>query len=326
MFYFKELIFDRIPFLVSYEISIDILLLFWIISIVMLCIGLFTRTFAVVNYLFTIIICGTITSYEYHMFYAYLGVGFLFLFMPISKSYSLDALILKLKHSNAKVAYNPDTKVSQIYYFLPLFLTIGLIYIYSVFYKFSSDYWMTGLGMWRPSVFPNFNAYGETIFINNLFLTKLFGYTMIIFEFVFVFLFWFKKLRIPFFITGIGLHLGILIFFLIPWFALGYMAIYLLLVPVSYFRKFFAFFKSKKQTLHFVYDGDCPLCNRTKIIITSLDFFNKIAFVTAQNVKRKHNIEAINAIEDEQLILHIHSFSNKGKVYKGVDTSKYFLE
>lgn len=76
IFYFKELIFDKIPFIESADIDLSYALVVWMFSLVLIVFGLFTRTATVLNYAFSIVFIATIKSYEYHMFYIYMGLTF----------------------------------------------------------------------------------------------------------------------------------------------------------------------------------------------------------------------------------------------------------
>src|SRR5690554_1600910 len=154
LYYFRHLTFDKIPYVVPGEIEMWPVLLFWMGALIFVILGLFTRTAAIINYILSVAVIGTMSSYEYHMFYSYLIINFLFIFLPISKTFSLDRLILKLKYSNTLVRYNPPQTVSVLAYYLPVLLGIGFFYFDSVFFKFTSPLWLNGLGMWLPSSLP----------------------------------------------------------------------------------------------------------------------------------------------------------------------------
>lgn len=321
LYRYKHLIFDNIPYVEPYEIDFSIPLIIWMFVSVSIIIGLFTRLNTIINYIFLLAFISSIKSYEYHMFYAYMGIGFVMMFLPLNKSLSIDRIILRIKYTNAKHTYVPTTKISSVYYYIPVFVVIGLVYFDSVFFKFTSYYWLNGLGMWEPAVLPQFNHYGDTFILNNEFISKAMGYITLIFETIFIFLFWYKPFRIPFFILGIGLHVGILLFFPIPLFALGVSGVYLLLIPVGFWQKLGTFFIAKNKGMTFIYDADCPLCNRTKVLISSVDMFNRISFVTAQSVKQNTEIgKHFATIDDTDLLLDIYSINKQGKIHKGVDT------
>lgn len=317
MFYFRHLIFDKVPYIDMAEIDFALPIGIWFISVFFILFGMFTRFFTILNYLMTLILISTIHSYEYHVFYAYLGINFVFIFLPISQCLSIDRLLMKLKYSNTTFQYNPTKKVSQLYYFLPLFVAVGLVYFDSVFVKLTAPSWLNGLGMWMPSSFPMMVHTNLTPVLNNKLIMLFLGYLTLVFETVFIFLFYRKKFRIPFFIIGIGLHLGILITFPIPWFALTLTALYLLLIPVSFWQKLFTTANSKK-TLTFYYDSECPLCIRTKITISHFDWFNKVDFKTVQFDAQDN--PSLKDIDQNILLDDIYSVDLKGKVYSGVDT------
>ena len=113
------------------------------------------------------------------------------------------------------------------------------------------------------------------------------------------------------------MHLGILMQFPIPWFALTAVVIYILMVPVSFWKRVLSS-KKTEQDFYFYYDTECPLCIRTKIIISHLDWFNKIGFKTVQFDAQDQ--EKLKLIDQDALLDDIHSVNKNGKVYKGVDT------
>ncbi|REC80198.1 hypothetical protein DRF60_00330 [Chryseobacterium elymi] len=314
--YFKHLIFDKIPFLDPAEIDFGIPIKIWMIALIFIMLGLFTRLATIVSYLMTVILIGSINSYEYHMFYAYLGMNFLLIFLPISRNLSLDRLLLKYKYSNTRFQYSPPEKVSVLSYLIPVFVGMAFVYFDSIFYKFTSSYWTTGLGMWYPTSIPFTNYISIPNILDQKYLMLFLGYLTMVFELVFIFTFFRKKWRVPLLVIGLGLHLGILICYPIPWFGLGMCAIYLLMVPVSWWEKLFKT-SEKPAKLTFYYDGECPLCNRTKITIQHFDIAKSIDFKTVQYYAEQNDL--LKNIPTDILLDDIHSVRD-GKVYKGLDT------
>jgi len=317
MFYFRHLIFDKIPFLEIAEINFAIPISIWFLSVLFILFGAFTRFFTILNYLMSLILIGSIGSFEYHVFYAYMGVNFLLIFLPVSQCFSIDRLLQKLKYSNTTFQYNPSKKVRQLYYFSPVFVAIGLVYFDSIFVKLTANSWLHGLGMWMPSSFPMMVQVNITSLLNCNYIMLFLGYLTLVFEALFIFLFFRKKFRVLMLLIGIGLHVGILITFPIPWFALTFIALYLLLVPILFWQKVFKSPDSKK-TLKFFYDSECPLCIRTKIIISHFDFFNKIEFKTVQFDASEE--VSLKDFDRTTLLDDIHSIDLRGNVYSGVAT------
>lgn len=321
IFYFRHLIYDKIPYVELSEIDYTIPLLLWLITIVLIAIGLFTRFACIINYIFCLVFIATINSYEYHMFYVYMGVSFLFLFTSIEKVFSLDRLRLILKHSNTRITYKPSRKTSVLNYYAYVLCGIAFVYFDSIFYKTASYNWLNGLGMWLPSSLPQITHLdSESFLLNNKWLSLFLGYVTFAFEGVFLFTFYKKKWRLPLFIIGVCLHLGIVIEFPLPWFGLGVSALYVLMVPVSFWKKIRKIAIFKTARLIFYYDEECPLCNRTKIILNYLDFFNAIEFKGVQTYGFSNLL--FKNINEDELLDNIYSISDKGTIYSGIDTYK----
>ncbi len=314
--YFRQLIFDKIPFVTPAEIDFGTPLKIWMIALIFMMVGLFTRLMTIINYLLTVILIGSINTYEYHMFYTYLGMSFLMLFLPISRNLSLDRLLLKYKYSNTRFLYSPPKEVSILCYYIPLFIGVAFVYLDSIFYKFQSIFWTKGLGVWFPTSLPFTNFISITNLLDQKYTMLFMGYLALAFESIFIFTFFRKKWKFPLLIIGLGLHLGILICYPIPYFALGMCSIYILMVPVSWWERLFRVNK-KPAKLIFYYDGECPLCNRTKITIQHFDIAKRVDFRTVQYYAEQDKL--LKDIPADDLLDDIHSVKNR-KVYKGLDT------
>ena len=318
IFYFRHLIYDKIPYVSVSEINFIIPITLWGIVVVFFMFGLFTKFTSILNYLLTLILVGSLESFEYHVFYAYLGINFLIIFFPMGRCLSLDRLITKLKFSNTTFQYNPPRNVSQLYYFLIIYIGLALVYFDSVFFKVSSNLWYRGLGFWEPSSLPMVTRTDMSWILNQEILVKIIGYGIIVFEFVFIFLFFRKKWRVPLAIIGVLMHIGIMIQFPIPWFGLTACAIYCLMVPVSFWKKLFGEVAKEETKLYVYYDAECPLCVRTKITVKHFDVKNRIKFKTVQFDAVEN--DSLKGIATETMLNDIHSVNLKGKVFSGVDT------
>ncbi len=320
LYYFRHLIFDKIPFLIPAEINFGIPLLAWMVTIIFIIFGLFTKQATIINYLFSLVFIATISTYEYHMFYVYMGVNFLLMFLSISKTGSLDALLLKLKYSSTRFVYNPPKKTSVLNYFIIPLAAIAFVYFDSVFFKLISHNWMSGLGMWLPASLPQITHIDASFILNQKWFVLGMGYLTLLFEAIFIFTFFRKGWRVPLLIMGIGLHLGIIIEFPLPWFGLGVIALYVLMVPVSWWGNIKRRLKFKKPRLTFFYDEECPLCNRTRIILSHLDFFEAIEFKGVQTFGFED--DRLKQYPKDELLDNIYSINKKNRVLSGVDTYK----
>ena len=322
LFYFRHLIFDKIPYFSPSEIDFSIPLFLWMASISCIILGLFTRFSSVINYLFSIVFLSTISSYEYHMFYAYMGVNFLLMFVNTYQVFSFDRLRVKLKYSNSRILYNPSRKASVLNYYILILVAIGFVYFDSIFFKLASPLWLKGLGVWLPASLPHFTHINTSILLNLKWLILFLGYLTFVFETTFIFTFYKNKWRLPLQIVGIGLHLGILICFPIPWFALGVMSIYILMIPHKYISRIRQLFNFNHQ-ITFYYDEECPLCIRAKIIISHLDFFNIVAFKGVQTYG--FNEIKFKNISREELLDNIYSITKNGEILVGVNAYRFIL-
>lgn len=315
--YFRNLIYDKIPFIEPAEINFLPGLVVWAISVFFILIGFQTRKAALVNYVLSLVFIGTIKSYEYHVFYTYMGVNFLFLFLDISRNHSLDRLTTKLKYSSAHYTYEPSANTSAFNYFIPIAVSLGFVYFDSIFFKFASYNWLNGLGMWLPASLSIATHVDVTPFLNAKWLSLGLGILTVIFEFIFLFTFFIKQFRVPLLIVGAGLHLGITIIFPIPWFGLAALAVYLLMVPLGLWSLLGRIYKKKKSILTVFYDKNCPLCNRTRISFQHFDYRDIIEWKTVDDVT---NYEALKYKPKDDLLNSIHSINRKGKVFTGFDS------
>lgn len=321
IFRYRHLYFDPLPYIKEASFDFTIPLLLWMLVLLMLVFGLFTRYAAIANYIFCVWILNYYSStFEYHMDYTYLGVGFLMIFIPLAQSYSLDSLLKKIKLSNTKALYHIEEKTTVLNYFLIILVGVGLVYFGSIFYKFNSNAWLNGLGIWLPASIPQVTIFNDQFLLNQEYLMKFLGYTALFFEIVFPFTFFIKKLRPYLLLIGVIMHVGIMLEFPIPFFALGYIAIYLLMIPVRFWEKLEKKLQFKSSKLQFFYDAECPLCVRTKIIISHFDIFKAIDFKSVQEYAQK--TEALKSYNYDTLLNDIHSVNNKGQVFSGVNTYK----
>lgn len=278
IFNYRHLYFDKLPYLTPHFPDSTLMFFLWIGILIFLILGWYTRMMAILNYVLTLVFVSSAINYEYHMFYVYTGMNFLFLFLPISKTLSVDLVRKKLKYIDQGMLYTPP-KVSKMNYFLPVFVGLALVYFDSaIFYKMKSPMWLEGLGLWLPSSLPHITISNNQWLLNQEFLVRSLSYITMAFEFLFIFLFWHKKFRIPLVIIGIGLHIGIFIEYPIPYFAWGCLSIYILLVPIALWGKIWQKIGHKKEKLSLYYNDSGVSAHRFKAVVEFLDIFKRIRF------------------------------------------------
>lgn len=276
--YFYPLIFDIVPGVERYEVDFRIVLIAWLGSVLCITVGLFTRAAKVINYLFTLAFFSTMEAYEYHMTWSWLLTNFLLLFIPVSRMWSLDRLRLKLRYSDTHAQYTPPTTVSSLSYHVLVFFCLGVIYFTSTFCKFPTYLWTSGLGMWIPSSVPFAVHTDLSWLLNQGWLMPILGYLALAFEFLFLFLYPFRRLRPWMIPIGVGLHFGIFVTYPIPLFALGWCWYYVLLIPPSFWVRWFGQPATAPPKLTGYYDATSLASVRAKVIVEHLDSRQRIRF------------------------------------------------
>lgn len=229
-FRFRHMIFDRYPFDYVGELDSNLILGFWLITTICLVLGLFTKTASIVNYVLAVIVFSSNRQWEVHVFYSYVGVSFLMMFMPMGKRLSLDNLVERWRNSNNSL-YEPNYQVPVVSYYATLLFGIGFMYFDSVLFKLTTHMWLNGIGMWMPATIPAATWNDTSFILNQKELVIFLNYFVMVFEFFFIFLMWWKPFRLPYFILGFIFHVGIGITYPIPLFASAYASMYLLMVP-----------------------------------------------------------------------------------------------
>jgi len=279
LFYFRHLIFDVVPFIEVSEIGFTAPLLLWMATLLLLVLGLHTRAAAVVNYGFALVLFSSLKTYAYMMTPVYISISFLFLFLPISRRLSLDRLRLRLRYADARGGYEPRATVSQLAYYVPVVVGIAFVYFDSALYKLTSPMWLSGLGMWKTLSLPYETPFNPTYVLNHEWLVKFLGYLTLVFEFFFLFLFPFRRYRPLLLLIGVGLHLGILVTLALPLFALGFGSLYVLMVPLGFWRRLRwvpARLATPRLTVY--YDASGLLYVRTRLVLEQLDRRGAVRF------------------------------------------------
>jgi predicted DCC family thiol-disulfide oxidoreductase YuxK len=245
--------------------------------------------------------------------------SFLLIFLPSERALSLDQLRWSWRYSAPGQRYRPMREVPLLAYTLPLALTLGLLYFDSGLHKLSSEFWRNGMGAWLPATMPYYaSPLDMSPLLNLRWLEQAIGYSIIIFQLVFVFLFWFRPFRVPLLILGASFHIGIVLSLNVYPFGFAMLVHYLLLVPFAWWRGFSGRVVCEKPLLTVFYDQDCPLCNRTVIFIEHFDIRQAIAFKGLQNHAREY--PGLDAIPEATLLTDLYALDNQGRLSAGVDT------
>jgi predicted DCC family thiol-disulfide oxidoreductase YuxK len=322
LLYFNHLIFDPIPYIDVEFPMIPFFLCLWGIIASFIVIG-YRYQFAVIcNYILWIIFINFTTMQRdfdggFDSFMT--GAGFFLLFMPGDRAFSIDQLRYKL--STPLTHYNtyPKPTVSSLAYYLPVLICLGFLYFDSAVHKLFAEHWRNGLGSWLPSTQPYYvSAIDMSFLLNNELLQKFIGYTVLVFQFTFIFFFSNPKLRTVYLLVGLAMHLGITLSLNIYPFGMGMLIFYLLLVPFSWWRALSKLLTARQPSLTVFYDQQCPLCNRTVLTLNHFDLFNCIDFKSAQAYAQ--NYPTLSKISPDTLLLDLYAVDHSDRIYSGVGT------
>ncbi len=322
LFYFSHLIFDPIPFIDVEFPAIPLFLSLWAIIAGFVVVG-YRYQFAVFcNYVFWIVFVN-FTSMQrdfdggFDLFMV--GAGFFLLFMPGDKAFSIDSLRYKLNFPFRHYSTYQPVTVPALAYYLPVAICLGFLYFDSAVHKLFAEHWRNGLGSWLPATQPYYvSAIDMSVMLNNEVLEKVIGYTILVFQFTFVFFFAKRHWQIFYLLVGIGLHLGISLSLNIYPFGMAMLAFYLLIVPFAWWGALGRLLTAKQPALTVFYDQQCPLCNRAVLIMNHFDVSNCVDFKSAQQYAQDY--PALSNISADGLLQDLYALDAQGAVYKGLDT------
>lgn len=258
LLYFNHLIFDPIPYIDVEFPTITFFLCLWAVIASFVVVG-YRYSFSMFgNYIFWIVFVNFTTmqrDFDGGFDIFMIGAGFFLLFMPGDRAFSIDNLRAKL--STPFTPYQSYTKptVSVLAYLLPVAICLGFLYFDSSIHKMFAQHWRNGLGSWLPATQPYYvSALDMSWWLNNELLEKTVGYTILVFQFTFIFMFFRRQFRVIYLCLGLCLHLGITLSLNIYPFGLGMAVFYVLLVPFSWWRSIGKSLTAKKPALIVFFD------------------------------------------------------------------------
>lgn len=322
LLYFQHLIFDPVPYLDVEFPMIYFFLCLWLVVACCITLGYRSQQSILANYVFWIVFVNFTPmqrdfSGGFDLFM--LGINFFMIFMPLEKSFSIDNLRNKLRNPRVHYSCYLRQNVSALSYIVPVSIGLGFMYFDSAIHKMFAEHWRNGLGAWLPMSMPLYiSPLDMSWFLNQEIIQKTIGYTIIVFQFSFIFLFYLPYLRPVYFFVGLVLHLGITIILNIYPFGLGMLILYCLILPFSWYKKIAILLRTKPQTLLVFYDNQCLLCLRTMLIINHFDIFNRIDFKSVQSHAKDYPI--LNDTKTSVLLTDLYALDANNMLYHGVNT------
>ena len=322
LFYFRHLIFDPVPYFDRASPVLHLFLLVWMGVVACLALGYHTRRMAVVNYFFWVVfVVFTPMWQDFDGGFDQLmtASSFLLIFLPSERAFSLDNLRWGWRYSVPGQRFKPPQEVPVLAYTLPLALTLGLLYFDSGLHKLSSEFWRNGMGAWLPSTMPYYvSPLDLSPLLNIRWMEQGIGYSIILFQLVFIFLFWFRPFRVPLLLLGASFHIGIILSLNVYPFGFAMLVHYLLLVPFGWWQRFSALIGRNEPGLTVFYDQECPLCNRTVIFIEHFDVRHAIDFKGLQTHAQNHR--ELDHLPEATLLTDLYALDHRGRLSAGIDT------
>ena len=322
LLYFNHLIFDPIPYIDVEFPTIPFFLCLWAVVASFVVVG-YRYSFSMpANYIFWIVFVNFTTmqrDFDGGFDIFMIGTGFFLLFMPGDRAFSLDNLRYKLSTPFTPYRSYAKPTVSVLAYLLPVAICLGFLYFDSSIHKMFAQHWRNGLGSWLPSTQPYYvSALDMSWLLNMEFVEKTIGYTILVFQFSFIFLFFRRQFRVIYLFVGLSLHLGITFSLNIYPFGMGMAVFYTLMVPFSWWRAIGERLTVKQAALTVFYDQQCPLCNRTVLTINHFDIFSCIDFKSAQQYAAQY--PALANISEATLLTDLYALDGDNRIYAGLDT------
>ncbi len=327
LLYFNHLIFDPIPFLDVEFPMIPFFLCIWAVVATCVTLGYRTQKATITNYILWLVFVSFTPMQRdfdggFDLFM--IGANLFMIFMPIDKAFSIDTLKHKLANPFKHYSQYSEVKVSVLAYYIPVVICLGFLYFDSAIHKMFAQHWRNGLGAWLPASMPYYiSAIDMGWLLNYEYIQKSIGYLILVFQFSFIFLFHYSKLRPLYFIVGAGLHFGIAITLNIYPFGIGMLIFYTLVAPFSWYKNIATFLSAKTPSLTVFYDEQCPLCSKTILTLNHFDIFNCIDFKGAQS--HASNFTTLNNIKESTLLTDLYALDKHNNLFAGVATYSQIL-
>jgi hypothetical protein len=216
----------------------------------------------------SVLFFATNKDYGDHILQVFMTINFLLLFTKVSAVWSLDAVLYKLRTGKS----NHAPKVSVLNYYSFVLMAIGLVYFVSLFDKYLTDVWRNGMVFYSVRSLPEYGTFNIQCLLDQKLIMMGFAYFALAFETIFIFV-CFNKIWRPYIcVAGMALHFGIFLFFPFKIFALGFMALYLLMVPFSFWKVLGSAFRPKSSTTLFL-NSHHPMSASVDVLIRAFDVF-----------------------------------------------------
>lgn len=226
---YKLILFDAVDGLQNSHFPIQLLLISWLISLVLLLVGYQTKYAAVANYLCVILVTDVFARSDVSSYFddVIITTSIFLIVLPVNASFSIDSILLP------ELRY----KVNRLHYLSIWVLLFGAMYFLSGVSKLYSKAWLNGLGIWMPLNMPFLKWTDALDGLQDYYLLMVgLNYFIIAWELLFVFFIFNDKWRKYFVVTGVLFHFFIALLFYFPKSALSMCLLYVIFIPNSFWE------------------------------------------------------------------------------------------
>lgn len=243
---------------------------------------------------------------------------FFFIFSPAGRAYAVDSLMARLKipEPEAMLPFASPPWAQRM-----MQIQVAVIYFVTAYAKSRGELWHGGEAIYYIVGLIDFHITGVEQLMNYPLIYSSLAFLTLFAEVSLPFLLFFKATRPYAVLMGIGLHAWIMVFMTLPVFPILMMSTYIVFFSEDEVNGLLERIRlqwGKKGRVYF--DGNCPLCLRSRKIMKLMDLFARVDFVDFRPLKSKQLPKGVNL---ENLEGEMHLVTPKGKVLKGFEAFRW---
>lgn len=243
---------------------------------------------------------------------------FFFIFSPAGRAYAVDSLMARLKipESEAMLPFASPSWAQRM-----MQIQVAVIYFVTAYAKSRGELWHGGEAIYYVVGLIDFHITGVEQLMNYPLIYSALTFVTLFVELSLPFLLFFRATRPYAVVAGIGLHAWTMVFMLLPVFPILMMSTYIIFFSEDELGGLLQRIRTRlKKRGRVFFDGHCPLCLRSRKIITLMDLFARVDFVDFRPLKSK---QLPKGVDLEKLEGEMHLVTPKGKVLKGFEAFRW---
>ena len=238
---------------------------------------------------------------------------------PVGSALSLDRIkkVRKYKQEHG-LAARPPLPTSQIAFACQRLMQfqMAVVFFISGANKLEGSYWWDGTAPWIA--FNNYEVafFPVGLFADNFWIINLMAFGTVFVEIAYAFLIWGHKTRPYLLVSAILLHIGIMVFMGMYYFAAAMIFGHLAFMRRSWYRSFGAWWKAKMGNMEMIYDGQCGFCIRAMCTFLAYDGLSQIKV-------RDYRTDPSPIVESEKVDKALYLVNQNEDAIPGFDAYRY---